>query len=1004
MPVLKPLETYGTFRAPRAGRCWLFDATNDCATLGARLIAGTPSALTVCGWFKKPSNPATVIRLVGECNDAAGAYRWQLNIDSTGKPIVVLPTTGTDYTIYSGQSLANNQWYHLCATLSGTTVKLFVDGSEVSTSTSVVGTGYTGTMANSSSAHFMLGASAYYNTVFSACDVRVYSVAKSSTEIAAICNQSATPETIDTTGLLAGYWCNEESGTVGYDFSGNGKNLTLTSIDQSTFHAVDAGVNRNAANWLGYTLSGSVIVPRNEVSIANAVTGSALGNTGRCPHPIIFETPCITGNGANVSVDLGDKWIPASADFTLSLIAKVGTGVKALVSQNASVNANTIDLYHDAGGIIYFYAGGANRVSTGTGTTGKWCSITLSRVGNLYTLTAVDLAAGTTYTNTGTYSTALPTVGNTTLLNDVFGAATDASIADLSITTGGVTTDFALQDGPGASNTNRNVAYTKSDGTGGIVTNAIVNGTVSTIWGTRCPGYVKDRCVQYGGRLTNQNLLTYSNDFSNPIWNAYEFSLAKNLAFGGVANAAWTLSGTDTLDEHYLQYAWNLTNAAVYRFAIRLKHISGSGLMRYTEDSDVIFDLANCSIIEDNVGGTTLVDIGGGWRLFSVSVTGFGGTSYATLAMLQDLGNSVFDAQDYAIGVYGAQLNSGAVLQAYEPTTATAIPADVFIAGLPSPSSLCADGLPKSIQPGMHRNKNAKLLPNSWNAPELVRIGYSTSVKLAPDDPVRTVDPDDSKYRRYTINGSDRFIATISPLSGSDKANAQKYVADEAVTGAVSGDNYVHLFASPRVSGSPLILYCHGATGDQNQVTDIDVIWESLNVLRSNGYAVASGYFGGDLWGNSAALDKLAALYASLVGSYSPSRVILWGVSMGGHLAQKALADSRFAAIKGAYLAMPVCNLATITSLSASIAAAYPGGTTGQSATDLAGSVFTDKRLRYVASAGDTVVPKASNTDAMRDKVAAHATEYGLVTATGDHGHASHFVASDILSFMDRCV
>ena len=57
---LKDSSTTNT-HLPRQGRCWLFDGTNDFATLGARLIP-TESVVTICGWVSQ--NPMVVNRTI----------------------------------------------------------------------------------------------------------------------------------------------------------------------------------------------------------------------------------------------------------------------------------------------------------------------------------------------------------------------------------------------------------------------------------------------------------------------------------------------------------------------------------------------------------------------------------------------------------------------------------------------------------------------------------------------------------------------------------------------------------------------------------------------------------------------------------------------------------------------------------------------------------------------------------------------------------------------------
>ncbi len=50
---------------------------------------------------------------------------------------------------------------------------------------------------------------------------------------------------------------------------------------------------------------------------------------------------------------------------------------------------------------------------------------------------------------------------------------------------GGVTTTFPLDDGPGPSNTNRNLRWFNSLGVSGSIVNAVVGGVVANQWANR---------------------------------------------------------------------------------------------------------------------------------------------------------------------------------------------------------------------------------------------------------------------------------------------------------------------------------------------------------------------------------------------------------------------------------------------------------------------------------------------------------------------------------------
>jgi len=469
---------------PRQGRCWLFDGSDDNATSTAadlKLISSN-AAFTICGWIKATS-PVPAGGIATTWNGSLGFscyYRNDLLRVYKDSEIKSFATT-----------LVGGTWYHLTYVLDGVSVTAYINGVSIGASQSFANA------TISSGGSFFVGQSSSVATVPSSSirDVCIYNVAKTAGEVAAIYEQSRTGSgTFDTTGLLAAYPCNEESGTTGYDISGNGNHLTLTNITQATFHASDTGVLTNPNNAEGYRLSGSVYIPK-RLSDSLAADGNALTVSGRAAYHGCAEPPCVTGNGSNVYVNLGSALIPASADFDFEFDYYRGSnGITSyLLDQNSSGrvfidSTNRVGVYNSS---AYYYTAN-NTVVANT-----WHKIRVARVGSdITTYVTVNGATQTGSSTAGTFSTA----ANTKLLTLV-GIYDSGRVSNFKITTGGATTYFPLQDGPGSSNTNRDIAWVKSDGTGGVISNAIVNGTVSTIWGNRVPGNVEDWCVKYGGRI-----------------------------------------------------------------------------------------------------------------------------------------------------------------------------------------------------------------------------------------------------------------------------------------------------------------------------------------------------------------------------------------------------------------------------------------------------------------------------------------------------------------------
>jgi hypothetical protein len=165
---------------------------------------------------------------------------------------------------------------------------------------------------------------------------------------------------------------------------------------------------------------------------------------------------------------------------------------KVIFEQRTSGSSAEFAIWSSSTGI---YLQRSSTTSTIPLTVDQWYYVEFSRVGDVFSLTANGSTVA--FTQSGSIGTS-----NTHLFTATgySGFWWGGGMSSLSITTGGVTTHFPLQDGPGSSNTNRDLSYIKSDGTYGVVSGAIVNGTVSTIWANRCP-YAEDWCVNYGGDI-----------------------------------------------------------------------------------------------------------------------------------------------------------------------------------------------------------------------------------------------------------------------------------------------------------------------------------------------------------------------------------------------------------------------------------------------------------------------------------------------------------------------
>jgi hypothetical protein len=501
LPMLRSLEPYGTYRQPRQGRAWLFDGTNDIATGPsiASVLGANPRSFCIRALATGSSNQCLMaagsFALFGYFGLTLNSGSWTLNASGS------LLNTG----------VANDSLIHThVVTYDGSAIRWFLDGVLIGSPNTVA--------LNTEASSVTIGARAVNDFFLNGRVERasIFSRVLSGSEIASYGTSGI--DGISVTGLQAHYECNEESGLIGFDISGNGNHLTLTNITQSTFHTTNSGVTRNRNNLDGYRLSSGVFIPK-RLTDANAADGNPLTVTGRSPYPISVEPPCITGDGSTARVTLPVQ-IPGSADFSIAFNyfhVTNDTTSRALCSnrfnappgffsitgnQNASAAAEAAAL-----NFIVFQriSGNANGIIAITNalTAGAWHRVTFSRVGSTVTGTCT-VFGGSLLSVSGTLTGDIDTSVSVFSFLQGFALGTiqsnNGSVSDFSIITGGVTTHYPMQDGAGTGSTNRNLSFIRSDGTFGVAADAVVNGTVSTIWANRCP-HARDWCIEFGGDI-----------------------------------------------------------------------------------------------------------------------------------------------------------------------------------------------------------------------------------------------------------------------------------------------------------------------------------------------------------------------------------------------------------------------------------------------------------------------------------------------------------------------
>lgn len=255
------------------------------------------------------------------------------------------------------------------------------------------------------------------------------------------------------------------------------------------------------------------------------------------------------------------------------------------------------------------------------------------------------------------------------------------------------------------------------------------------------------------------------------------------------------------------------------------------------------------------------------------------------------------------------------------------------------------------------------------------------------------------------------YTATAAPIY--TRVDATDTLTGEAIMILVpaSGATNPYNAASP----TNVILHTHGAGEDQTALITDSLQSACVTALLNAGYILASTNGHGTNWGNQPCVDDLVALDQYVRANYNVAKVCIWSKSMGGLAGLSALASGRIKCVGwlGTYPATNLSNLYGIGTYTGQIntaygisgtgLATYTNRTYGRDPALLQGLSFLHIPMRFYASTGDTVVPRANNTDVLAALVAGSCRESVVVACTGDHGDASHFDATSYAAFFARC-
>lgn len=240
-----------------AGSSVNFDGVDDYINCGNNSsVQITTNAVTMEAWIKATTWKTNVYEgtIVNKEGSSAG---YMLRCGNGGELNMAIGNGTTWGQIYSGSSstyMSLNNWYHVCGIYDGSSMKIYINGTQVASGT------FSGNIANTTS-NLWIGSTQLYSTrTFKGNidEVRIWKTAVSISTIKEWMFKPITSSHPDYSSLVAYYPMNEGTGTTIYDYSGNNNtgslvNFTATSAWNTSYAPFASSpslcLNNLAALW-----------------------------------------------------------------------------------------------------------------------------------------------------------------------------------------------------------------------------------------------------------------------------------------------------------------------------------------------------------------------------------------------------------------------------------------------------------------------------------------------------------------------------------------------------------------------------------------------------------------------------------------------------------------------------------------------------------------------------------------------------------------------------------
>ena len=250
------------------GRALSFDGVNDRVTVPDSASLDLTNRMTLEAWVR-PTALGTAWRTVAIKEQSTDLVYGLYAGNDTGVPTTHFHNGG--HTMLAGTGgLPLDAWTHLASTYDGSTLRLYVNGTQVASRA------LSGSAAASSQALY-IGGNALWGEYFQGVidDVRVYSRALSAAEVLARAATSATE------GLVGSWGFDESSGATAQDASGSGNNGTIAGATRVAGRSGGKALNFDGVDDRVTVPDSASLDLSNRMTLEAWVRPSALGSSWR---------------------------------------------------------------------------------------------------------------------------------------------------------------------------------------------------------------------------------------------------------------------------------------------------------------------------------------------------------------------------------------------------------------------------------------------------------------------------------------------------------------------------------------------------------------------------------------------------------------------------------------------------------------------------------------------------------------------------------------------------